>query len=163
MLNQFFAQGIAIQSEPLGGSRLVLVGLYHHGLKQGFFDNANHHVVQAVGFTACQIGKVRFKAGAHVSLNVLSTHAVFSLCSNQGLPFHTKRIETVRGPRVKVGLDRFELCLTSGDLIDTATQQITRRQVLGVPTQMFAGRTHACELTVQVVVLMQMGEHPRAH
>jgi hypothetical protein len=57
VLQQFFAQGIAVQAQPQGGLGLVVVGLGHHHFQQGFLDRAHQHVVHAVGLGAPRSSK----------------------------------------------------------------------------------------------------------
>ena len=81
MFEKLFAQRIAVQAQPLGGARLVLVGLRHHRFQQRFFHRADQHVVHAVGLNAPQVLEITLQAGAYALFNVLLAHAASSIMS----------------------------------------------------------------------------------
>ena len=45
VLGEFFAQGVAVQAQPLGGARLVVLGVLHHHFQQRLFHGTHHHVM----------------------------------------------------------------------------------------------------------------------
>src|SRR5688572_2611790 len=57
-LPQLLAQGPAIDAENGRGPALVAGGVIEHGAEQGFFDLAQHQVVQVRRLVAVQVGKV---------------------------------------------------------------------------------------------------------
>ena len=61
MLLQFFTQGIAIDTEHLGGVRLIAFGTGHHGLKNRLFYGEHHHFVDIGWLLLAQIAKIFFE------------------------------------------------------------------------------------------------------
>ena len=47
-----------VDAEDGGGAALVARGVIEHGAEQGFFDFAQHHVVQVRRLVAVQVGEV---------------------------------------------------------------------------------------------------------
>ena len=58
VLLEFFAQGVAVDTEQVAGARLIACGLFHHHLKHGAFNGAQHHVIDGAGVGAVEIPKV---------------------------------------------------------------------------------------------------------
>ena len=61
VLKQFFAQGVTINSQPLGGFGLVVVGVLHDPFKERLFNDGHQHVIHSVRLTAIQITQISFQ------------------------------------------------------------------------------------------------------
>src|SRR4029079_12924626 len=57
-LAHLLAQGAAVDAENRGGTALVAGRIIEHGAEQGFFDLAQHHVVQVRRLVAVQVRKI---------------------------------------------------------------------------------------------------------
>src|SRR3954470_24881911 len=57
-LAQFFAQRAPVDAENRGGAALVAGRIIEHRAEQGFFDFAQHHVVQVRRLVAVQVGEI---------------------------------------------------------------------------------------------------------
>jgi hypothetical protein len=74
MLLQFFAQGIAIDAQHLGGVRLVACRAQHHGGEDGLFHRLHHHVVDVRRLLFAQIVEIFFKTLLDNFLDIFFAH-----------------------------------------------------------------------------------------
>src|SRR3989344_4688645 len=82
VLDELFAQRVAVQAQPFGRAGLVVVGLLHHDFQQRPFDHTHQHVVHAIGRLAAQVAKVALQALAHAFFYVFLAHAANPSCSS---------------------------------------------------------------------------------
>ena len=68
VFEQFFAQGVAVDAQPLRRFALVLVGAFHYQFQQGRFNHAQQHIVHIAGGLALQVFNIVLQIGADIGL-----------------------------------------------------------------------------------------------
>ena len=74
VLQQLFAQRVAVQPQPLGGAALVVVGAAHDHFQQGRFHAFDQHVIHVVRLHAMQVLEIGFQALAHAGIKMGLAH-----------------------------------------------------------------------------------------
>ena len=64
VLEEFAAQRVAVDAQPLGGTALVLIGVLHDDIEQRTLDHLEDHVVHRCRLDAVQVGEVVLQAVA---------------------------------------------------------------------------------------------------
>ena len=165
VFDEFLAQRVAVQAQPLGGLGLVVVGLGHHHFEQRLFDHLDQHLVHAIGFGAAQVPEVAFQAGAHAFFDVFLAHARLLPHSSRLLPPRPsvpalrpacdpsrRRVRRrIRPPRAAARRSpRWRSC--------GPRKASPPGSALHVPADVLARAAHAGELAVERVVVLQMIE-----